>query len=693
MKIFYIFTIIIIIFIINSISAIIPEDIGIVDKPLPLPSNDENEGIVDKPLPLPSNDENEGFIDKPLPLPSNDENEGFIDKPLPLPLNDENEGIAEKPLPIPLIDENEDIINRPILPLPLNGDSEGMVNETLTIPVHDENEDIIYEPLPLPEEPIGKPLLLPLHEGPPDKPVPPHEDFKENFYLIHIKDTSGSNHNKKRQEISYNVEAAIYEIHNLIVNKMNTYENITILEEMEEMDQHLRKRNIEEYSKKYGESSYIYPIANIDERTVAFAYLSKDVLEEVVTISDVVYVEERMVYQPEESTYYSYNDISDYTHWKNVGVSANAPLHLSLISQGKYSSNFIGKYDTNYYYPESAGKGVDVFIFDNGFNFNHSNFSNTKDRTVRCLLRANKGKITKISGNSCLNNNSNNHGTKIATVLGGYYDGIAKKANIYGIEMTEYSTENIDAALEYIRDHYFNNPNKSIFNLSFGAFYDTQGSEEYKAEQILINQLSNKGAVFVSSAGNNNSPVKSTNSIHLPSQLNNVITVGGIASKDLNDVKSYLKKAPNSNYGEGVDIFAPYTVKLSFRDRNGKLVDKTDCSGTSFSAPIISGVSALIMSENPNKEFDTETMIDYLNNIGQKDAISSLPKYTKNLFVNNGKHIVYSMNSVYYGCGITSGLSTCGSNCCSSNGYCYKSNSSYCTISKGCQSSFGYCKN
>ncbi|OUM59374.1 carbohydrate-binding module family 18 protein, partial [Piromyces sp. E2] len=601
-----------------------------------------------------------------------DNNKYLDDKRLPdEPLNDKpllDEPLPDKHLPDELLNDkrlpDEPLNDKPLFDEPLN------------------DKPLLDEPLPdkpLPDEP--------LHDTLPLKPK-----HKEDFYLIHIRDTSGDSYNKKKRHvISDNVEAAIYEIHNLIVSNMNTYENITILEEMEEMDKHLRKRKIEEYSKKYGESSYIYPIANINEKTIAFSYLTGNIVEDILTFPDIIDVEKRMVYEPEERSFFFNEDIiTNYTKWDHVDVRPNAPLHLSLISQGKYDSHFISKYDTNYYSPYSAGEGINVFIFDNGFNFNHPNFSNTNTRTVRCLLRVNKGKLTTISGKTCVNNSSNSHGTKIATILGGVYDGVAKNANIYGIEMTEYSTENIDAALEYIRDNYFKR-NKSIFNFSFGGFYDNQGRGTFKSEQEFISQMSSMGAVFVASAGNKNQLVKSYNSIHLPSQLNNVISVGGVASKDFNDVKSKIQKAPNSNYGEGIDIFAPYTVKISIRDKNNNLINNSDFSGTSFSTPIVSGVAALVMSEHSNISFDTESMLEYLTMIGQKDVISNLSKNTKNLFLNNGKHIVYSMDNVYYGCGIYAGLSTCGSNCCSSSGYCYKSNSSYCKISQGCQAEFGYC--
>ncbi|ORX38124.1 hypothetical protein BCR36DRAFT_375640 [Piromyces finnis] len=64
----------------------------------------------------------------------------------------------------------------------------------------------------------------------------------------------------------------------------------------------------------------------------------------------------------------------------------------------------------------------------------------------------------------------------------------------------------------------------------------------------------------------------------------------------------YYRKAKNSNYGEFVNIYAPYYVKYDYCDINNKcrtIVNR----GTSFSAPIVAGVIATIMSENNDVKF------------------------------------------------------------------------------------------
>eukprot|EP00833_Pecoramyces_ruminatium_P013838 jgi/Orpsp1_1/1187870/evm.model.d7180000060818.1 len=77
------------------------------------------------------------------------------------------------------------------------------------------------------------------------------------------------------------------------------------------------------------------------------------------------------------------NEILNETQWSGVGVRENADIHLSLLSQRKFDGNSTTTYDKNYYYPSSAGKDIDIFIIDSGFNFRHPEFANKDERTVK----------------------------------------------------------------------------------------------------------------------------------------------------------------------------------------------------------------------------------------------------------------------------------------------------------------------
>ncbi|ORX52632.1 subtilisin-like protein [Piromyces finnis] len=518
------------------------------------------------------------------------------------------------------------------------------------------------------------------------------ENNDEGFYMIYIRDPSEENHNKKRQEISDNVEATINEIHNLIVGNFNTYKNVTVLEEMEE-ESNLRKRDDSENTEiDYGESPFIYPIANVNDKTILYSYLTGDLVDTIREFPDVLGFEKDFVYQAE--AHYSYNRVLKHTGWSDLLVRKETPFHLSSISQGEYSSKFVEEYDTSYYYPVTAGTDVDVFIFDQDFNFNHPNFSNT-NREARCLLSVDKSKVTEINSKICGNKDSSvNHGSKVAAVIAGTTDGVAKKANIYGINFKEFTAANEVAALQYIKKKYLR-ANKAIFNFSYGGYkYSSQVEGEYSSEQEIINSLAQVGAVFVASAGNDGTLVNDVKNdlYHLPSQFNNVISVGGVNSETSSNIQ-YIYRAKLSNYGNGIDIFAPFDFSIAYRTMDDKTNMRSNPSGTSYSSAIVSGVAALFMGENIGKTFNTSIMLkNYLQKYGQENRVQNITYDTPGLFVNNGKLIVYSMNGVYNGCGIHAGESKCSDNkCCSILGYCQKYGTSSCKIDNGCQTLYGTC--
>lgn len=116
-----------------------------------------------------------------------------------------------------------------------------------------------------------------------------------------------------------------------------------------------------------------------------------------------------------------------------------------------------------------------------------------------------------------------------------------------------------------------------ILNMSFG---DTHLSG-FLID--LIEFLSQKGILFVASGGNDSNP-----NLHFPSSLSSVLSVG---SFNLSGYRSGF-----SNYGYFIDLYA-YGQNLELASPGGGL---GQFSGTSFSAPVVSGGLAKIWGGNPN---------------------------------------------------------------------------------------------
>eukprot|EP00833_Pecoramyces_ruminatium_P010006 jgi/Orpsp1_1/1184038/evm.model.c7180000087755.1 len=127
------------------------------------------------------------------------------------------------------------------------------------------------------------------------------------------------------------------------------------------------------------------------------------------------------------------NDILNETQWSGVDVREDADIHLSLLSQGKFYGNSTTTYDKNYYYPSSAGKDIDIFILDTGFNFRHPEFANKDERTVKCAFTSHNAIIfpSKVDDYCEFTNGKEYHGLMVSDVAGGLVHGVANKANIY----------------------------------------------------------------------------------------------------------------------------------------------------------------------------------------------------------------------------------------------------------------------
>ncbi|ORX52214.1 subtilisin-like protein, partial [Piromyces finnis] len=395
----------------------------------------------------------------------------------------------------------------------------------------------------------------------------------------------------------------------------------------------------------YGESNYVYLVSQNEKESVLYAYLSEALVDSVKALPNVIdcLPDIKMV----NFNYYNEKDIKKETKWEDVKVRDYADLHLSAISQGRYNHNLISLYDSNYYYPTSAGEDIDIFIFDTGFNFEHYEYSNKYERIVTCGFNVTNSRVKSTPSTSiCHRANPDNHGVIVTDVVSGMIHGVANKANVYGILLNELTVGNSVMALNFVND-YLLRPNKAVFNFSHGFYFNNENDAVVKYYEDAIETLRQRGAVFVAAAGNDGLPVHvEKTKIIYPCAFDSVICTGAIENSfySLNTMNPYnYVKADWSNYGKEVNIYGPGYVRVAYAD------DKDDYrveirSGTSYSAPVVTGVAATIMSEHPEIKFETKSMIEYLTKLsipGMLDIPDELKDEIHNVFINNGKHIVY----------------------------------------------------
>jgi subtilisin family serine protease len=188
------------------------------------------------------------------------------------------------------------------------------------------------------------------------------------------------------------------------------------------------------------------------------------------------------------------------------------------------------------------------------------------------------------------------HGTHVAGIIAGQSNmdhgavGIADNVKLMLLRACSTGDErdkDIANAIRYAADN-----GARIINMSFGKFYSPYQRAVYKA----IRYAEKKGVLMIHSAGNEFTntdirPVYPNPDYESKSDVRSWITVGA----SYNQLNTNLA-ASFSNFGQStVDLFAPgVKIYSSMPDKGYK-----PASGTSMSAPVVSGVAALIMSYFP----------------------------------------------------------------------------------------------
>jgi len=397
-----------------------------------------------------------------------------------------------------------------------------------------------------------------------------------------------------------------------------------------------------------------------------------------------------LTYAKSKDTYYDEEEILANTGWKGVSIQENAPLHLSVISQGTEIGEQFHKYDKNYYYPSSAGNDTDIYIIDTGFNFTYPEF-NGVNATCEKIIKKDGNVATPANEKVCNGPPSfSYHGSLVSSAIAGKFSGVAKNARIHGIvfedlEMVKDPLQYLKAlitGLKYLLNSEKITSHKTVINISSGTSFPNDNnstSAELAEVNSLFNKISEKGGVIVAGAGNEGIPVHTDDYSFYPCAFDSVICVGGVGlnkykiteGHEIEDViypffynlGDYDGKT-KSNHGDKVDLYSPflfhYASGLFYDNYSARIFNITLPSeseetgfienyeriipGTSLSTPIVSGVIATLMSEFPERKFTTESVLQYLKNQAIKKAILDLPanETNSNLFLNNGKTIVYN---------------------------------------------------
>ncbi|MFJ2106128.1 type VII secretion-associated serine protease mycosin [Streptomyces microflavus] len=242
---------------------------------------------------------------------------------------------------------------------------------------------------------------------------------------------------------------------------------------------------------------------------------------------------------------------------------------------------------------QSTGKGVRVAVVDTGVDVKNPQLTAAVDvKAGRNLMRkdlkdANGGKLERGKENGTTD--TVGHGTKVAGIIaaretkGTGFTGLAPDATIIPIQQNDAdgngTAETLAQAIRYAAD----TAKADIINIS----QDTADALEPTPllKQAVDHALA-KDIVVVASAGNDGmgGNVKPT----YPASYEGVLAV---ASSDRNNERAYFSQG-----GGFVGIAAPGVDMISTVPGGGHCAD----NGTSFSAPYVAGVAALIKAKHPD---------------------------------------------------------------------------------------------
>ena len=178
------------------------------------------------------------------------------------------------------------------------------------------------------------------------------------------------------------------------------------------------------------------------------------------------------------------------------------------------------------------------------------------------------------------------HGTGVAGVIAAITDNnvdIAGVAQVRVMALRSLGSNGQGSSLNTSQAiHWAAQNGAKIINLSLGTNETFGGPTDI---QLAIDYAWSQGALVVAAAGNGG-----ISTLDYPARLPNVVSVAAIDETG--------RKASFSNYGSGLDLAAPGTTIFTLG--GGTNSQLHTLQGTSFAAPFVSAVAALLLSVDPN---------------------------------------------------------------------------------------------